>query len=52
MMKEDYHMHSCYSFDGKMSLENIIQESIRKGIKEIAVTDHIELAAPDIATGF
>ena len=52
MMKEDDHMHSCYSFDGKMSLENIIQESIRKGIKEIAVTDHIELAAPDIATGF
>ena len=52
MIKEDYHMHSCYSFDGKMSLEDIVRESIRKGIEEIAVTDHIELAAPDIATCF
>ncbi len=52
MTIEDYHIHSKYSFDGNMSFEEIVQESIKKNLSEIAVTDHIELAAPDIMTEF
>lgn len=35
----DYHMHTKYS-DGRGSLEQMVQAARKKGLKEIAVTDH------------
>ncbi len=40
----DYHIHSAYSFDGDPSATPIAicEEAIRKGITDIAITDHLE----------
>jgi len=38
----DFHIHSEYSFDGSEQLEGIVLASIKKGIKRIAITDHLE----------
>jgi len=40
MFIADYHVHSNFSADGKSSIEENIQSAIRKGLKEIAVTEH------------
>lgn len=39
----DYHMHSKYSFDGHETINDICEEAIRKGLKEIAITDHYDM---------
>lgn len=36
----DYHMHSHYSGDCKMALEDIVKKAISMELKEIAITDH------------
>lgn len=38
----DYHIHSNYSIDAKDSIFDICESAIRKGLKEIAITDHFE----------
>lgn len=38
----DYHMHSRYSFDGCESIDAMCEEAIKKGLKEIAITDHMD----------
>lgn len=40
MIVADYHMHSHYSGDCDNDLEAIVQTAIKKGLKEIAITDH------------
>ncbi|MEN6349167.1 MAG: PHP domain-containing protein [Syntrophomonas sp.] len=40
----DYHTHSRYS-DGRQSVEQIMEAARKKGLKEVAVTDHGPLAA-------
>lgn len=39
----DYHMHSKYSFDGECQLRDICNKAIERGMKEIAITDHMDL---------
>lgn len=50
MYLEDYHIHSHYSFDGRMTIDEILQEAIKKNISEVAITDHIELATEKISS--
>lgn len=38
----DYHMHSNYSSDGHNTIMELCKSAIKKGIREIAVTDHFE----------
>jgi len=38
----DYHIHSNISFDGNFDMEDIIKESINKGLKEIMFTEHLD----------
>jgi len=40
---KDFHTHSNYSFDGKESIEHIVQAAIAKGITTLAITDHFEV---------
>jgi len=40
MIKADFHLHTCYSMDCAMSLEQIIDRSLKIGINCLAVTDH------------
>lgn len=39
----DTHVHSIYSYDGQMRLENGIKKAIQLGLKYIAFTEHVEL---------
>ncbi len=43
----DYHTHSCFSSDSTTPLEENIKQAISLGLKEIAVTDHIDFDYPD-----
>lgn len=38
----DYHCHSLYSFDSKTKLEDVIKSAIKKGLKEVCITDHFD----------
>lgn len=39
----DYHTHSHFSNDCNSKLEDMVQAAIRKGLRQIAITDHIDL---------
>lgn len=43
----DYHIHSQYSPDGKMTMDDACQQAIRLGLDEIIFTDHIDLNWPE-----
>lgn len=43
----DYHIHSTFSPDSNMSLEEICKTAINLGFKEIAITDHVDKECPD-----
>lgn len=43
----DYHMHTNFSSDSNVPMEEMIQQAIRIGLKEIAITDHIDYNYPD-----
>ena len=45
MFLSDYHLHSSFSFDSVQTIEEIAEIAVKKNIHEIAITDHIELAA-------
>jgi histidinol-phosphatase (PHP family) len=38
----DYHCHSDYSFDSKAKLEDVVKSAIKKGLKELCITDHFD----------
>lgn len=44
----DYHTHSNYSSDGSVSMEEMVLSGIEKGLKEIAITDHVDLDYPPV----
>lgn len=43
----DYHIHSCHSTDGYDKITDICRAAIKKGLKEIAITDHFEPSSKD-----
>lgn len=43
----DYHTHTAFSDDAEVPMENMIISAIKKGVKEIAVTDHFDPDYPD-----
>ncbi|MER2089790.1 MAG: histidinol-phosphatase HisJ family protein [Sporosarcina sp.] len=43
----DYHMHSSFSADCKVSMEDMIDGAIQKGLTEICFTEHIDYEYPD-----
>jgi len=46
-MLADYHMHSTFSADSKMSFDEICETAIQKGLNEIAITDHHDIDYQD-----
>jgi histidinol-phosphatase (PHP family) len=46
MIKTDYHTHSNYSFDGKATMDAMIERAIKLGLEEYAITDHIDFGYP------
>ncbi|MDS9473030.1 histidinol-phosphatase HisJ family protein [Sporosarcina pasteurii] len=43
----DFHMHSDFSADCNVSMEEMVVGSINKGLKEICFTEHIDYEYPD-----
>lgn len=43
----DYHMHSHFSADCSVSMEDMVVGAIQKGLKEICFTEHIDYDYPD-----
>ncbi|MBO0587680.1 histidinol-phosphatase HisJ family protein [Sporosarcina sp. E16_8] len=43
----DYHMHSSFSADCPVSMEDMIEGAIQKGLTEICFTEHIDYEYPD-----
>lgn len=43
----DYHTHSWYSDDSPTPLRSMLDEAVRLGVREIAVTDHFDPGYPD-----
>ena len=52
MFYADYHTHSSFSTDSETPMEENIKAAIGLGMKEIAVTDHIDFDFPDPAWPF
>ncbi len=52
MLKTDYHLHTNYSPDSFSPMENIVKACIDKGLKEIALTDHMEFCQNWIPTDY
>ncbi len=44
----DYHMHSHNSGDSKAPMEAMIEASIKKGLKEICFTEHMDMDYPPL----
>ena len=42
-MKADFHMHTNFSKDSQSTPEEMIQESIRRGLQTICITDHHDI---------
>jgi predicted metal-dependent phosphoesterase TrpH len=43
MLKADLHVHSVGSYDGKASVEEILDAAVEAGLDAVAVTDHDEI---------
>ncbi len=43
----DYHMHTNFSSDSHAAMEDMIEKAISFGLKEIAITDHLDCQYPD-----
>ncbi len=42
MISSDYHVHSDFSSDGKATMEQMIGQAIRLGLKRLCFTDHMD----------
>ncbi|WP_058486763.1 histidinol-phosphatase HisJ family protein [Defluviitalea phaphyphila] len=47
MYYADYHVHTSFSSDCSEKMENQIKTAIKLGLKEIALTDHVDYDYPD-----
>ena len=48
----DYHMHTFFSPDGKMTMEEACKKAMSVGLKEIAFTDHMDMNLPENKNAF
>lgn len=38
----DYHIHSAFSYDSNTKIDDMIDAAIKKGLKQVAITDHYD----------
>lgn len=48
----DYHIHSSFSGDSEMDIMAAVEKAVQIGLKEIAITDHLDYLWPDKSTMF
>lgn len=49
---QDYHMHSTFSIDSRMSMTEACEQALRLGLAEICFTEHVDYVPGDAGTGF
>ncbi len=47
MLPADFHMHTHHSGDSEAPMKDMIEACIKKGLKEICFTDHLDLDYPE-----
>lgn len=52
MSKIDLHMHSCFSDDGELTPEEIIDRAIKNNVEIISISDHNSVRAVDRALSY
>lgn len=52
MSKIDLHMHSCFSDDGELTPEEIIDRTIKNNVEIISISDHNSVRAVDRALSY
>lgn len=52
MFYADYHMHTLFSSDSTTPVVDMIEQSVKIGLKEIAITDHVDFDFPDMQYPF
>ena len=52
MFFSDYHIHTSFSSDCSVPMEEMLKQAIRLGLKEIAFTDHVDFDYPDLEFPF
>lgn len=52
VLPQDYHLHTTYSIDGKMTMEEACREAVRLGLREICFTEHADYIPYDEGAGF
>lgn len=48
MITADYHVHSAFSSDGKATMEQMIEQAIKLGLKKLCFTDHMDYDYPQV----
>ncbi len=48
----DYHIHTTFSPDSHAAMSEVVAQALRRGLAEIAFTDHVEWVPGDGATGY
>ncbi len=51
-LPQDYHLHTTFSMDSKMAMENACHEAVRRGLAEICFTEHVDCVPEDEGAGF
>jgi histidinol-phosphatase (PHP family) len=49
---QDYHLHTRFSIDSEMEMEEACRQAIQLGLREICFTDHIDLVPGDELGGY
>ncbi len=49
---QDYHVHSEFSYDSDSKIQDILEYSMKKNIKYLAITDHMEYRNGNLEKGF
>ncbi|HWT74812.1 MAG TPA: histidinol-phosphatase HisJ family protein [Mobilitalea sp.] len=49
MIIADYHVHSSFSSDGKATMEQMLEQAIKLGLKKLCFTDHMDYDYPAVS---
>ena len=49
---QDYHMHTYFSADGLMSMDEACRQAVKMGLTEIAFTEHVDFDPSDLGYEF
>jgi len=52
MIPLDYHLHSRYSVDGEATIEEMVEASLARGLRDICFTEHLDFDREDPGYGF